>query len=47
MIAPRDYLPPSQNPDEGFGPNSEQSARLVFSLAQVKAAGFRIYVFYP
>ena len=47
VIAPRDYLPPSQNPDEGFAPNSEQSARLVFSLAQVKAAGFRVYVFYP
>jgi predicted Zn finger-like uncharacterized protein len=47
VIAPRDYLPPSQDPDEGFAPNSEQSARLVFSLAQAKAAGFRVYVFYP
>ena len=47
IIAPRDYLPPSQQPDEGFAANSEQSARLVFSLAQVKAAGFRVYVFYP
>jgi predicted Zn finger-like uncharacterized protein len=47
VIAPRDYLPPSQNPDQGFAPNSEQSARLVFSLAQAKAAGFRVYVFYP
>ncbi|MDB5795327.1 MAG: hypothetical protein JWR25_1706, partial [Noviherbaspirillum sp.] len=45
--APRDYLPPSQSEDEGFAPNSEQSARLVFSLAQAKAAGFRVYVFYP
>jgi predicted Zn finger-like uncharacterized protein len=47
IIAPRDYLSSSQNADEGFAPNSEQSARLVFSLAQVKAAGFRVYVFYP
>ena len=47
VIAPADYLPPSQNPDEGFAPNSEQSARLVFNLAQAKAAGFRVYVFYP
>nr|WP_314626615.1 DUF3426 domain-containing protein [uncultured Noviherbaspirillum sp.] len=47
VIAPRDYLPPSQSEDEGFAPNSEQSARLVFSLAQAKAAGFRVYVFYP
>ena len=47
IIAPRDYLPPSQNPDEGFAPNSEQAARLVFNLAQAKAAGFRVVVFYP
>jgi predicted Zn finger-like uncharacterized protein len=47
IIAPSDYLPPSQNPDEGFAPNSEQAARLVFSLAQARAAGFRVYVFYP
>ena len=47
IIAPSDYLPPSQNPDDGFAPNSEQSARLVFSLAQARAAGFRVYVFYP
>lgn len=47
VIGPQDYLPPGQNAEEGFAPNSEQSARLVFSLAQVKAAGFRVYVFYP
>jgi predicted Zn finger-like uncharacterized protein len=47
IIAPRDYLPPSQNPDDGFAANSEQSARLVFSLAQARATGFRVYVFYP
>lgn len=47
VIAPRDYLPASQDPAEGFAANSEQSARLVFSLAQLKAAGFRVYLFYP
>ena len=47
IIAPRDYLPPSQNPEDGFAANSEQSARLVFNLAQARAAGFRVYVFYP
>ena len=47
VIAPGDYLPASQDPAEGFAANSEQSARLVFSLAQVKAAGFRVYLFYP
>ena len=47
VIAPRDYLPADQNPAEGFAPNSEQSARLVFKLAQARAAGFRVYLFYP
>jgi predicted Zn finger-like uncharacterized protein len=47
IIAPRDYLPPSQNPDDGFAANSEQAARLVFNLVQARAAGFRVYVFYP
>lgn len=47
VIAPRDYLPASQEPEQGFAPNSEQSARLVFNLAQSKAAGFRVYLFYP
>jgi len=47
VITPREYLPPSQDPAQGFAPNSEQSARLVMNLAQVKAAGFRVYLFYP
>ena len=47
VIAPRDYLPADFDPQQGFAPNSEQSARLVFSLAQAKAAGFRVYLFYP
>lgn len=47
VIAPRDYLPASQDPDEGFAPNSEQPARLVFNFTQAKAAGFRVYLFYP
>ncbi len=47
VIAPRDYLPASQEPEQGFAPNSEQSARLVFTLAQARAAGFRVYLFYP
>ena len=47
VIAPSDYLPAGQDPAEGFSPNSEQPARLVFNLTQVKAAGFRVYLFYP
>lgn len=47
VIDPRDYLPAGQDPAEGFAPNSEQPARLVFNLTQAKAAGFRVYLFYP
>jgi predicted Zn finger-like uncharacterized protein len=47
VIAPRDYLPAGQDPAEGFSPNSEQPARLVFNLTQARAAGFRVYLFYP
>ena len=42
-----DYLPAGQDPADGFAPNSEQPARLVFNLTQAKAAGFRVYLFYP
>ena len=47
VIAPSDYLPAGQDPAEGFSPNSEQPARLVFNLTQARAAGFRVYLFYP
>jgi len=47
VIAPHEYLPAGQDPAEGFAPNSEQSARLVFNLMQTRAAGFRVYLFYP
>ena len=47
VITPREYLPANQDPAEGFAPNSEQSARLVLNLVQLKAAGFRVYLFYP
>lgn len=47
VVTPRDYLPAGQDPADGFAPNSEQPARLVFNLTQAKAAGFRVYLFYP
>jgi hypothetical protein len=47
VFSARDYLPPGQDPAQGFAPNSEQSLKLVFSLSQLKASGYRVYLFYP
>lgn len=47
VLAARDYLPPSLDPAAGFGATSEQGGRLVFSLAGLKASGYRVYLFYP
>lgn len=47
IFMPRDYLPASQNINKGFAPKSEQSFKLYFELAQLKASGYRVYLFYP
>jgi len=47
VFAPRDYLPASQELGKGFTPNSEQALKLNFTLAQLTASGYRLYLFYP
>lgn len=47
IIMPRDYLPSSQEISKGFAPKSEQSIKLFFELTQLKASGYRVYLFYP
>ncbi len=47
LITPRDYLPTGQTAVRGFGAGSEQPLRLVFDLSRLKAAGYRVYLFYP
>lgn len=47
VFAPRDYLPAGQDMNQGFPAKSEQAVRIRFSLTQLKAAGYRVYVFYP
>ncbi|HJV73119.1 MAG TPA: DUF3426 domain-containing protein [Noviherbaspirillum sp.] len=47
VFAPRDYLLPAQDFSQGFAPNSEQPAKLFFKLSQLKASGYRVYLFYP
>ena len=47
VFTPRDYLGPDVALDKGFAPHTEQSVKLYFELAQLKASGYHIAVFYP
>jgi predicted Zn finger-like uncharacterized protein len=47
VFTPRDYLPATQDLAKGFAGNSEQSIKLFFELSQLKASGYRVYLFYP
>jgi len=53
VFAPREYLANAASQAKpadiakGFAPRSEQSVKLYFELAQIKASGYHIAVFYP
>jgi predicted Zn finger-like uncharacterized protein len=47
VIGPRDYLPSAQEITKGLAANSEQPVKVFFELSQLKAAGYRVYLFYP
>lgn len=47
VFAPRDYLLSAQEVTKGFAANSEQPVKLFFELTQLKASGYRVYLFYP
>jgi len=47
VFAPRDYLSAAQDIEKGFAPKSEQSFKLYLELSQLKASGYRVYLFYP
>jgi predicted Zn finger-like uncharacterized protein len=47
VFAPRDYLAGAADVNKGLLPRSEQSVKLYFALAQVKASGYHIAIFYP
>jgi predicted Zn finger-like uncharacterized protein len=47
VFTPRDYLPAAQNVSNGFEANAEQSIKLFLDLSQLKASGYRVYLFYP
>jgi predicted Zn finger-like uncharacterized protein len=47
VFTPRDYLATSADINKGLLPRSEQSVKLYFALAQLKASGYHIAIFYP
>ena len=47
VIGPRDYLASAQEITRGLAANSEQPVKVFFELAQLKASGYRVYLFYP
>ncbi|MGH8809508.1 MAG: DUF3426 domain-containing protein, partial [Noviherbaspirillum sp.] len=47
VFQPGDYLAPVQDAGKGFGPKSEQPVKIHFALSQLKASGYRVYLFYP
>lgn len=46
VFKPRDYVGAIEE-RQGFSPASERVARLSFELQQIKASGYRVYLFYP
>lgn len=47
VFVPREYLSEPADTKKGFGPRSEQPVKVHFELAQLKASGYRVYLFYP
>jgi predicted Zn finger-like uncharacterized protein len=46
VFSPREYLSSAQDLSKGFAGNSEQPVRISFELSQLKASGYRLYLFY-
>ena len=46
VFKPADYLNESEI-HKGFSASSEHSVKLSFELTQIKASGYRVYLFYP
>ena len=47
VLTPRDYVGKSFNAQAGVAANSEIAIKVVLEGAQVKATGYRLYLFYP
>lgn len=47
VFMPDEYLTPAQLAEKSFGANADVEVRLWLDASEVKAAGYRLYVFYP
>lgn len=47
VFSPREYLVAVKDSRKGFDANSEQQVRVFFELSDLKASGYRVYLFYP
>lgn len=47
IFTPREYLGSAAEMEKGFASNTEQTLKIFFTLAQLKASGYRVYLFYP
>jgi hypothetical protein len=47
VFAPRDYLTSAQVVSAGIESASEQPIKIYLELAQLRASGYRVYLFYP
>lgn len=47
VFTPRDYLASASDQSKGIAPVSEQTVKISFELTQLRASGYRVYLFYP
>lgn len=47
VLAPRDYVGKAANAQAGFAANTEIAIKVFIEGSQVKATGYRLYLFYP
>jgi predicted Zn finger-like uncharacterized protein len=47
IFTPGEYLPAKQEIGKGLASNSEQPVKILFELLQLKASGYRVYLYYP
>ncbi len=47
IFLPKDYLASAESVYAGFPEQSEHQVRIAFEMLQLKAAGYRLYLFYP
>lgn len=47
VIVASEFLPTGSTVVNGFAANSEQAIKIHLDLTQLKASGYRVYLFYP